>query len=341
MAHYEQIRRLGQGAFGEVWLVFDRALGVQRALKLVPPGRVKDPTNFYAEPRTLKALAHPNVVAVEDAGRDVNGHLYIAMEYLPRGSIEDEARGAIVPIRKAVRLVCDVCRALEYAHTQGYVHRDIKPANVLIAADGSGKLSDFGLAARASKDGTASPYGYLAHLAPEVIGDDRTSAASDIYAVGVTLYRLVNGDSYLPQLNSPDDMSDEILAGRFPDRHRYRPFVPRRVRAIANRAMHVEPGRRYGTAADLRHDLEQVHLACDWAFTATPDGTSWSCAVGDLEYEAAAATDATGSWEFVLSKGRRGSRKRRVVADCAASLCKTEMEKHVHRVLARITQSGS
>ena len=90
MSDYRRIKRLGAGNFGEVWLVYDRALGVRIAVKYVRPDRIHDPTNFYQEPRTLRDLIHDNIVRVEDAGRLDNGTLYIAMEYLSTGSIEKD-----------------------------------------------------------------------------------------------------------------------------------------------------------------------------------------------------------------------------------------------------------
>ncbi|MFH1303925.1 MAG: serine/threonine-protein kinase, partial [Planctomycetota bacterium] len=158
MSDYRQIKRLGAGNFGEVWLVFDRALGVRLAVKYIRPNRVHDPTNFYQEPRTLRDLIHENIVRVEDAGRLKNGTLYIAMEYLPAGSVEKKFQGGAVPLSYAKKMVCDLCWALEYAHNRGYVHQDIKPGNILIGKNGEAKLSDFGLATRVPRGDTASPY---------------------------------------------------------------------------------------------------------------------------------------------------------------------------------------
>ena len=198
MPDYDLDKRLGSGAFGEVWLGDDRALGVKRAIKFVPPHKIKNPTNFYEEPQTLVALKHDNVTEITDAGRTPDGQLYIAMEYYPQGSISDKTKGGIVPLIESIRLASDICRGLEYAHAQEFIHRDIKPANIIIDNNGHARLSDFGLATKVDLDGTASPYGYIGHLAPEVITNDITDKRTDIYALGVTIYRLINGDSYLP-----------------------------------------------------------------------------------------------------------------------------------------------
>src|SRR3990167_9902400 len=127
--------------------------------------------NFFQEAQLLKAVEHPNIVRVHETGQLTDGRLYVAMEYLSKGSLEDEAKGNFIPLTRAKRLMIDVLRGLDYAHSQGVIHRDIKPANILIGDSGEGKLSDFGLAIPAGLDlrglGVKN-YAYTLHLAPEV-----------------------------------------------------------------------------------------------------------------------------------------------------------------------------
>lgn len=126
MSDYVLIQRLGAGNFGEVWLVLDRALNQRCAVKFIRPERIQDPSNFYHEPHTLVSLQHEHIVRVLDAGRLQDERLYISMEYIPRGSLEDIYKGAPVPLREALTLVSDACRGAEHAHAQYVVHRDIK-----------------------------------------------------------------------------------------------------------------------------------------------------------------------------------------------------------------------
>lgn len=264
MADYERIERLGAGNFGEVWLVYDHALGVKRAVKFIPKSRVQDPTNFYKEPKTLMALHHENIVRIEDAGKTPDGTLYVAMEYLPRGSLEDVFKGRPVPLTRAASILADICWALEFAHQKDFIHRDVKPANILIAQNNKAMLSDFGLATTVPRGGTASPYGYLTHVAPEVLRTGKTSKSSDIYALGVTAYRLVNGDAFLPEVSDPSDVQDLILSGDYPNRDYYRPYVPNKIKRIINQCMAMRKTDRFGSASDFRKALERIRIHCDW-----------------------------------------------------------------------------
>lgn len=339
MPEYEPIRRLGAGAFGEVWLVFDRALAVNLAVKTVQPSRILTPTNFYHEPQTLRALQHDKVVAVEAAGRLADGRLYIAMEFLPQGSIEDLWGGSIVPLRQALSLMCDVCWALEYAHGKDYLHRDLKPSNIMVDGAGRGKLSDFGLATRAQRSGIAAPYGYLTHLAPEVIERGITTRQTDIYAAGVTLYRMTNGDAYLPITASDDDLKSMIVEGTYPNRGKYRVFVPRQVRRVVNKAMHADSRSRYQSASALRLAIEGLSVNCDWQEKPLPDGLSWTAAMTNRQV-AAELSGRRGRYSFSVWQAIRGGRRRRIRQDCRAGLSKDQSVRHAHAVLDRITTTG-
>ena len=96
--------RLGAGHFGEVWLVTDTGLNAECALKLIPPTKVLNPQNFFQEAQVLKAVEHPNIVRVHETGTLSDGRLYVAMEYLPKGSLEDEAKGVYLPLTRVKRL---------------------------------------------------------------------------------------------------------------------------------------------------------------------------------------------------------------------------------------------
>ncbi|MES2487363.1 MAG: serine/threonine-protein kinase [Bacteroidota bacterium] len=340
MSDYELEKKLGNGAFGEVWLVSDRALGVKRAIKYVPLHKIKNPTNFYEEPQTLLTLKHDNVIEVTDAGLTVDNRLYIAMEYYRNGSLSDITKGGIIPLKDSIKFAGDICRGLEYAHSRDFIHRDIKPANIIIDDNGNARLSDFGLATKVDADGLAAAYGYIGHLAPEVIIDDFTDKRTDIYAIGVTLYRMINGDSYLPINIDMDELLEMIKEGSFPNRKSYRPFIPSSIRSVINRALSVNPDVRYQTASELRHALEKVRLFSSWMPRTISNGTEWTCIVGQLEYLIKSTKQSQGCFNLELYKGKNGKTKRIVNNECSYCDKKPLHDKKVRNLLTRIITKG-
>jgi eukaryotic-like serine/threonine-protein kinase len=339
MPDYDRLQRLGAGAFGEVWLVFDKALGVCRAVKYVRPARIHDPTDFYREPKTLMELRHPNIVRVEDAGTLPDGTLYIAMEHLRRGSVEQRFKGRPVPLSRALKLLCDVCWGLEYAHQRHYVHRDIKPANILLGPKGEGKLSDFGLATRALAGSTASPYGYLTHLAPEVFTGSITTHLTDVYAVGVTAYRLINGDSFLPAPADLGDLQDMIEGGTYPDRTYYRPYVPVAIKRVINRAMNSDPDSRFQSAAELRQNLERIAIMCDWKWKQKRDKVRYRAVIGPAVIETTVTQNGR-RFDIETTKQNSSGSPRRVTKDCAKDLTLTQMKTRLRKILPRYVSEG-
>jgi eukaryotic-like serine/threonine-protein kinase len=332
---FEFHKRLGAGHFGEVWLVTDTGLNTDRALKLIPPDKVPNPQNFFHEAQLLKEVEHPNVIQIHETGTLRDGRLYVAMEYLAAGSLEDEAKGAYVPLTRARRLIIDVLRGLEYTHAKGIVHRDIKPGNILIGSGGEGKLSDFGLAIPIGFDMKAlgiKDYAYTLHLAPEIRAPRDYSALSDIYACGLTLYRLVNGDSVLAPL-PPRVAHEEALKGKFPDRSLYREFVPRPLRTVINRAINVDPGKRFQCAADMRHAVEQITVEKNWLEKRMQNGMQWTCGWNRKCYEVSRQKCADDRWQVVVRRGPTKKSMRRLSLLCLADATKSKAEQHTRRVL--------
>jgi serine/threonine protein kinase len=340
MADYERLERLGAGNFGEVWLVYDRALAVRRAVKYIPKARIQDPTNLYKEPQTLMALSHENIVRVEDAGKMPDGTLYVAMEYLPRGSVEDVFRGRPVPLTRAFEILEDVCWALEFAHQKDYIHRDIKPANILIAQNNKAKLSDFGLATRVPRGGTASPYGYLTHVAPEVLRTGKTSKSSDIYALGVTAYRLINGDAFLPDVSDPSDIQDLILAGDYPDRDHYRPYIPNKVKRIINQCMAIPKSDRFGSACEFRRALETIRIHCDWRLRCRRRVITYITEIGSATHRVIITPDRSGHFDIATTKAVGSGSERRITKDCCSGLTLAQMKHRLRQILPRYVDRG-
>lgn len=352
MPEYERIERLGEGNFGEVWLVIDHAFEQKLAVKFVRKSRIIDPTDFYKEPRLLKELQHENIIRVEDAGKTTPDEtLYIAMEYLPKGSIKDEFKGRPVPLFQAKVIILNICWALHYAHhvhgSKAIIHRDIKPANILLTEDGKAKLSDFGLATHIPRGGGASPFGYLTHIAPEVFVTNEMNILTDIYALGVTAYRLFNGDAYLPIVDTNEEVRDLIEVGKYPDRNHYRPCIPTALQRVVNKAMHVDPQKRYQSASAFRRALEAVSLHCMWWWKRSKNKRTYTTVVktpeGKKKFRVRTVVTEInrGRFNIITKKKFPTGTERKVHKDCAKGLSKAKMESQLHKILSRYVTEGN
>jgi len=258
------------------------------------------------------------------------------MEYLPNRSLEDEAQGAPVPLSRAKRLMIDVLRGLGHAHRQGVVHRDIKPANILIGNAGEAKLSDFGLALPDLQNfniAQLKEYQYFLHLAPEVRRVQDYTKLSDIYAAGVTLYRLVNGDSNLPQV-TPAQAHAQARRGEFPPRNGYRDFIPQALKRMINKAMNVDPAQRYQSTDDMRHALEHQILLVDWSESIAPTRCEWTGVdANGVHYEVVKAQQSNRRWTVETRRGQPPQTLRRIEKMCFADMRKQDADKKARRVL--------
>jgi serine/threonine protein kinase len=268
MDKFRIVSELGKGEFGSVHLAEDLVFGGQKALKLINRQKIAEGSEFFEEPRALEKLSCPYIVKVFDAGWFESGNpevLFIAMEYLGQGSLHDllEKNGPM-SLRQAINAMCDVLKGLEYAHDDDFIHRDIKPGNILISEQGY-KLSDFGLAIKVAEDGTAEGKGYTEYKAPETIRMNEMTKLSDIYAAGMTLYRLINGESFVKR-QVRIGLPAHILQGKFPRRDKYLLHVPTELRKIINKAMNKNPSKRFQSAQEFRAKLEQFcgKIVCDW-----------------------------------------------------------------------------
>jgi serine/threonine-protein kinase len=179
----------------EVWCASDRELGRRVALKLLAPH--EQDVRFEREARAVAGLAHPNITQLYEYGQ-AEGRPFMVLEYLPGGSLEQLlcAQGALAD-EQARRIASEVAAGLAHAHARGIVHRDLKPSNVLFDAEGRAKLADFGIARLAVGEGTLTEAGTVlgtaAYISPEQVAGRPASPASDVYAFGVLLFRILTG----------------------------------------------------------------------------------------------------------------------------------------------------
>ncbi len=203
-SRYEVVGRLGSGGMGLVLEVVDRALENETiALKMLYPEMSRDKTQFARfrnEVLISRKLAHPNIVRLYDFGAAAKGYYYISMEYASGGSLGQrirDMRDEPLPFDEKIRILFEVAQGLSGAHRQGVVHRDLKPDNILLAEDGSVKLTDFGLARSLGVDkgftNTGETVGTPFYMAPEQLRGEKADQRADIYSLGILAFELATG----------------------------------------------------------------------------------------------------------------------------------------------------
>jgi serine/threonine protein kinase len=253
---YELREQLGTGAMSEVWLAHDRKLERLVALKLLAPHA--DTRRFEREARAAAALSHPNVARIYEYGEE-DGRPYMALEFLPGGTLEDRLRaGRPLPDAEAERIAQQLAAGLAHAHGQGLVHRDLKPANVLFDEEGRAKIADFGIARLEGIDTlteAGTVMGTASYISPEQAAGEPASPASDVYSFGVILFRLLTGR--LPfEGDSPLAIASMHRTHEPPAIRSLRPDAPTALAALATAAMAKDPRGRPADGAALVDALE-------------------------------------------------------------------------------------
>lgn len=253
-ARYEFLRPLGRGGMGDVWLAHDTRLDREVALKSLGPAGLADSTLEH-EARVLARLRHPGIVTVFDLAT-IDRRQYLVMEAVPGTPLADviTERGPL-PERLVRHIGAQVSEALAYAHEQGVLHNDVKPANILLDEDERARLIDFGISARPLQ--TIAPteavglVGTLPYLAPELIQGARPTPATDIYALGVTLFEALSGRTPW----SGDRLADRMTAEP-PSVRLFAPEVSPSIEGVLRRALKPAPGERLRSAAELAAALD-------------------------------------------------------------------------------------
>lgn len=273
---YELRTRLGEGGFGDVWLAHDHSVSRDVAVKVLASNVTID--ERLREARIGNHLDHQNLVKMHYA--DIVHHnginiVIIVMDYHSNGSIMNGLNaGNFMPIPDVIRFMVDILRGLEYLHELNLYHSDIKPQNILIGNSYQGVLTDYGISCH-SPAGCAAPHRgfYKLHAAPEVLQDGRVSVHTDIYQVGITAFRLLNG---LGTIRDKFDRLGEsdyyqlVQQGMVIQSGDYLPFIPRNLKSVINKAVHVDPANRYQSAVEMRRGFERLSFPGYW--TCNPSG---------------------------------------------------------------------
>jgi tetratricopeptide (TPR) repeat protein len=262
---YEIVAELGRGGMGVVYLARQCSLKRPVALKMVLAGVYGDAATrrrFCTEAEAVARLQHPNVVQIHAVGEH-EGRPFLALEYVGGGSLSRKVVKTPPSQQEAASLAETLARAVHFTHTQGILHRDLKPNNILLTADGTPKITDFGLAKFVNADvGQTRPdtlIGTPSYMAPEqAAGDTKTVGASaDIYSLGAILYELLTGRPPFRGATALETLEQVRTCEPVPPR-RLRRSVSRDLETICLTCLQKDPDKRYSSAEALADDLRRV-----------------------------------------------------------------------------------
>jgi WD40 repeat protein len=247
---------------GVVYKARQTQLGRMVALKMILSGGMageEELARFRTEAEAIARLQHANIVQIHEVGEH-DGRPFFSLEFCSGGSLADKLNGTPLPAEEAARLLETLAQAMEAAHQAHVIHRDLKPANVLLAADGTPKITDFGLAKKLDMPGqthTGAVMGTPSYMAPEQAGGHKdVGPAADVYSLGAILYELLTGRPPFKGASAWDTM--QMVIGTEPVAPRQlQPKVPRDLETICLKCLQKQPSRRYASAAALADDLRR------------------------------------------------------------------------------------
>ena len=273
LGHYEVRDLLGAGGMGQVYVARDTTLGREVALKLLPDDVAADAdrrARFEREARLVAAVAHPGIVTIHSI-EEADGRLFLTMELVQGQPLSRVIRRGGLPLTQLLDTAVSIADAVSAAHARGITHRDLKPANVMVQADGTVKVLDFGVAKRhdalAATDLTSTAsllttdegrlLGTIAYMSPEQAQGRTVDPRSDVFSLGIMLYEMATG--VLPfSGETPLDTLTAILRDTPVPVTTLNPALPKELGRVIRRAMAKDPNRRPQTARDLSNELDEI-----------------------------------------------------------------------------------
>ncbi|WP_129640710.1 serine/threonine-protein kinase [Peristeroidobacter agariperforans] len=291
---FELRKNIGhEGKNSEVHLAYDPNLDAEIVIKRVLKSELDVPA-YFSESQLLYKSGHPNVVPILYASEDADC-IYLAMPYFRRGSLNAALSKRFLTVREVIRYATHFLAGLHNVHSKGLVHFDVKPDNILLTDRDEAVLSDFGLAKQLNLNGVAEQdRSYFKMQPPEFFNDQEFDARFDIYQVGVTLYRLINGNSmFYDQFGTYGDQANfdfqqfrfDVINERFPDRAHHLEHVPARLRNVIKKCLKSDRSERYKSSTDVVSDLASIGGAdLDWRYEPGMDGCrQWTKVQADRE----------------------------------------------------------
>ncbi|MEO8217680.1 MAG: protein kinase [Acidobacteriota bacterium] len=266
--HYEIGEKLGEGGMGVVYKALDTKLARPVALKFLSAALGSEDSvreRFMQEARAASSLDHPNICTIFEIDESEDGEMFIAMAFYDGETLEQIIRRGPLEVERAVNFTTQVARGLSAAHEELIIHRDVKPGNIMITAQETVKILDFGLAKLASRAGLTRPdssIGTPGYMSPEQIRSEAVDHRTDIWALGVVLYEMVTG-----KLPFPGERAESIIHSILstdPARiSSVRPGLPAKLERVIARMLAKSPRARYEKMSELIAELQDLQADVD------------------------------------------------------------------------------
>lgn len=319
-----------QGLNSKAFIAHDHQLDADIVIKQIAKSDLDGMDEFFEESKILYLSSHPNVVQIHYACQD-DEHIYIGMPYYSRGSLQSLIDSRYLTVREIVTLSCQIISGLHNIHSKKLIHFDVKPANVLLSDRGEALVSDFGLARRQNTSGLAGQDRiYHRMIPPEAFNNLEFDVRFDIYQLGLTLYRMCNGDAVFNQQFSQygtgnqfdrDRFKFDVRNGRFPDRRAYPEHIPARLKRIIKTCLEPNRDDRYKAVIEVANELAKVDASFDWQFTPDAHSRNWKRAVDGRVYELSVNQDGASVAYKTVGSGNRA----RITKYCKAQITADEI----------------
>jgi serine/threonine protein kinase len=316
LGKYQIESLIGRGGMASVYLARQGSLARAVAVKVLPPNLLHDETfikRFEREADASSRMQHPRIVPVHDFGEE-NGIPYIVMAFIDGGSLAQKIKDkGPLPLEETARLLEQIAEGLDYAHQHGIIHRDFKPSNILLDKNNNAYLSDFGIAKVSQETAQLTGSGIVGtptYMAPEMFKQELPTPAVDIYALGITLYQMLSGQTPY-EGTTPVQLMYAHLNEPVPMITSLREDVPPELQIVLDKAMAKNPAERYVTAGDMTKSFQLAlrgELTADAPATATLPANERKTSA---PVPVATIPEVSASKENAVSPDREGQRKKR------------------------------
>jgi serine/threonine protein kinase len=268
ISHYKILEKLGDGGMGEVYLAEDTNLKRKVALKFLPKEYSYDPEakkRFMNEALSVSSLDHNNICIIHEISETDDGQLFISMNYCGGETLQNYIKEKDLTIKEILKIITQISKGLEKAHSKGIVHCDIKPSNIIITDDRVAKIVDFGIAKIASEEKLHSKErtsGTIAYMSPEQVSDSEVDVRTDIWSLGVVFYEMLT--KRMPFQDSYNEALMYSIINEEPEEiTKINSDISAQLEQIVNKLLKKDPDNRYQIINELLKDLKSYSRVVD------------------------------------------------------------------------------